>query len=137
MSGGSLASLLAREAFAPSRAVEIACAVLTALGEAHRLGILHRDVKPSNVLFDAVGAPKLADFGAAHLGDLSSTVTAGAIGTISYMSPEQRLGRKASVASDLYSVGALLYASRRHRRGPSPPTRHLRSTPTCSRSTTR
>lgn len=109
MSGGSLASLLAREAFAPSRAVEIACAVLTALGEAHRLGILHRDVKPSNVLFDAVGAPKLADFGAAHLGDLSSTVTAGAIGTLSYMSPEQRLGRKASVASDLYSVGALLY----------------------------
>lgn len=109
MSGGSLASLLAREAFAPSRAVEIASAVLTALGEAHRLGILHRDVKPSNVLFDAVGAPKLADFGAAHLGDLSSTVTAGAIGTLSYMSPEQRLGRKASVASDLYSVGALLY----------------------------
>ena len=115
MSGGSLASLLAREAFAPSRAVEIACAVLTALGEAHRLGILHRDVKPSNVLFDAVGAPKLADFGAAHLGDLSSTVTAGAIGTISYMSPEQRLGRKASVASDLYSVGALLYEMITHR----------------------
>jgi len=109
MSGGSLASLLAREAFAPSRAVEIACSVLTALGEAHRLGILHRDVKPSNVLFDAVGTPKLADFGAAHLGDLSSTVTAGAIGTISYMSPEQRLGRPASVSSDIYSVGALLY----------------------------
>jgi serine/threonine-protein kinase len=109
MPGGSLAELLRVETFAPARAAEIAAAVLLALGEAHRLGILHRDVKPSNVLFDDVGAPRLSDFGAAHLGDLSTTATAGAIGTFSYMSPEQRLGKPATVRSDLYAAGALLY----------------------------
>lgn len=109
MPGGDLATLLSRESFAPARAAEVASAVLGALGEAHRIGVLHRDVKPSNVLFDAVGAPRLSDFGAAHLSDQSSTATAGAIGTYAYMSPEQRLGRPATVASDLYAVGALLY----------------------------
>jgi serine/threonine-protein kinase len=109
MPGGDLAGLLAREPFAPARAAEIAVAVLAALGESHRLGILHRDVKPSNVLFDAVGAPRLSDFGAAHLADHSSTATAGVIGTFAYMSPEQRAGRAATVASDLYGAGALLY----------------------------
>jgi len=109
MPGGSLLDLLAREALAPARAVEIADAVLGALGVAHRLGILHRDVKPSNVLFDAIGSPRLSDFGAAHLGDGQNTATAGAIGTFAYMSPEQRLGRPATVRSDVYSAGALLY----------------------------
>jgi eukaryotic-like serine/threonine-protein kinase len=108
MPGGSLAALLEREPIAPARAVEIACSILAALGEAHRLGILHRDIKPANVLFDEAGTARLSDFGAAHLGDLSSTATAGAIGTFAYMSPEQRLGRPATVASDLYGVGALL-----------------------------
>jgi serine/threonine-protein kinase len=109
MPGGSLADRMREGAVAPARAAEIACAILGALGEAHRLGILHRDVKPANVLFDDAGTALLTDFGAAHLGDLSSTATAGAIGTFAYMSPEQRLGRPASLASDLYAVGAVLF----------------------------
>lgn len=109
MPGGDLASLMRSEVIAPARAAEIATAVLGAIGHAHRLGILHRDVKPANILFDAIGTPRLSDFGAAHLGDLSTTATAGAIGTFAYMSPEQRLGRPATVASDLYAVGALLH----------------------------
>jgi eukaryotic-like serine/threonine-protein kinase len=108
MPGGSLADWLKKEPITPARAVEIVCAVLSALGEAHRLGILHRDVKPANVLFDDIGTARLSDFGAAHLGDLSSTATAGAIGTLSYMSPEQRMGRPAEVASDIYGAGVLL-----------------------------
>ncbi|MDI1432121.1 protein kinase domain-containing protein [Polyangium sorediatum] len=109
MRGGSLADKMREGPVAPARAVEIACLLLSALGEAHRLGILHRDVKPANVLFDDAGTAMLSDFGAAHLGDLSSTATAGAIGTYAYMSPEQRLGRPAGITSDLYAVGAVLY----------------------------
>lgn len=108
MSGGTLEQML-QSAIAPSRAVEIAVAVLSALGEAHRLGVLHRDVKPANVLFDDSGVARLADFGVAHLGDLSATATAGVIGTLAYMSPEQREGRPATVQSDLYGVGVILF----------------------------
>lgn len=109
MSGGSMADVLATTALSPDRAVELSRAVLGALSDAHRLGILHRDVKPSNVLMDAAGAAYLADFGAAHLGDSAATVTAGLIGSLAYMAPEVVAGGKASVASDLYGVGALLY----------------------------
>lgn len=109
MPGGSLADLLARGPMAPARAVEIACTVLGALGEAHRLGILHRDLKPSNVLFDDAGVPFLADFGAAHVSDASATATAAVIGTLAYMSPEQRAGLPASASSDVFGVGATLF----------------------------
>lgn len=115
MSGGTLETRLARaaedraSALAPARCVEIACAVLAALAEAHRMGVLHRDVKPANVLFDDLGVTRLGDFGVAHLGDLSTTATAGVIGTLAYMSPEQREGRPATPESDEYSVGAILF----------------------------
>lgn len=108
MPGGTLESMCAAARLAPARAVEITCAVLSALGGAHRLGILHRDVKPANVLFDAAGAARLGDFGVAHLGDVSTTATAGVFGTIGYMSPEQREGRPATPASDVYAAGAML-----------------------------
>lgn len=108
MSGGTLETMISTLAIAPARAIEIASAVLAALGEAHRLDILHRDVKPANVLFDAAGVTRLGDFGVAHLGDLTATATAGVIGTLAYMSPEQRRGDPATVASDIYGVGAML-----------------------------
>ncbi|HLK40966.1 MAG TPA: serine/threonine-protein kinase [Polyangiaceae bacterium] len=108
MEGGSLEGLLADGPIAPARAHEIAAAVLRALGDAHRLGILHRDVKPANVLIDAAGAARLSDFGVASFGDLATTATAGVFGTRGYMSPEQREGRPATPRSDIYSVGVLL-----------------------------
>ncbi|MEZ4226888.1 MAG: serine/threonine-protein kinase [Polyangiaceae bacterium] len=108
MAGGSLADLLGKGPIAPARAAEITIAVLAALGEAHRRGVLHRDVKPANVLFDEAGGAKLADFGTAHVSDAAATVTAGVIGTLGYMAPEQRSGEPANVRSDLYAAGALL-----------------------------
>lgn len=109
MGGGTLETRIAQGGLAPARAVEIACGVLDALGEAHRLDILHRDIKPANVLFDDAGVTRLGDFGVAHLGDLSATATAGVFGTLAYMSPEQREGRPATVQSDLFGVGVLLF----------------------------
>jgi len=109
MAGGTLEKMLAESgALAPRHAVEIACAVLSALADAHRLGILHRDVKPANVLFDESAGARLGDFGVAHLGDLSTTATAGTFGTLAYMSPEQREGRPATTRSDVFAVGAML-----------------------------
>lgn len=108
MGGGSLADGLLRERVAPARAVEVACAALGALAAAHRLGVLHRDVKPANVLFDEAGTPRLTGFGSIHLSDLSRTATAGSLGSLAYMAPEQRSGHPATVQSDIYGVGALL-----------------------------
>jgi serine/threonine-protein kinase len=109
MPGGTLERMLTTTgALAPARAVEIASGMLAALGEAHRLGILHRDVKPANVLFDEAGGARLSDFGVAHLGDVSTTATAGVFGTLAYMSPEQREGRPATARSDVFAAGTML-----------------------------
>jgi serine/threonine-protein kinase len=90
----------------------IAKQILEALEELHRLGIVHRDVKPSNVLLGRDGTVKLADFGLAFRVDGSGTRvtrTDGLVGTVEYLSPEQALGERVDPRSDLYSVGVVLY----------------------------
>ncbi len=108
MPGGSFEDVLMRGPVSPRRAVEIAIRILRVLSEAHRRGVLHRDVKPANVLFDAAGTACLGDFGTAHFADAASTVTAGVLGTLAYVAPEQRAGERATAASDVYGVGAIL-----------------------------
>jgi serine/threonine protein kinase len=95
--------------------------LLDALAHAHAQGVVHRDLKPANVLLAPEGA-RLADFGIAHL-DLQAgsrttqlTRTAAILGTFSYMSPEQRAGRRVDARSDLYSVGVMLYEALAGRR---------------------
>jgi serine/threonine protein kinase len=121
MDGGSLDQMLSNGGMAPARAAEIACALLSALGDAHRLGFVHRDVKPANVLFDSAGTARLSDFGTADLGDASATLTSGDFGSLAYVSPEQQEGRPAGVQSDVYAVGVLLWEMLTGRRPSSEP----------------
>jgi len=86
--------------------------VLVALDHAHSTGIVHRDVKPSNIMLSHDGTVKLLDFGIAkHLDDLAGSVTneGGVVGTPKYLAPEQVAGRPATPASDLYAVGVVLF----------------------------
>jgi serine/threonine-protein kinase len=109
--GGSLADLLTRQkTVAPARAATIAAQVATGLDYAHRRGVVHRDVKPDNVLFDEDGNIVLTDFGIATARfHARMTATGRAMGTPHYMSPEQAMGRLVDGRSDLYAVGLLLY----------------------------
>jgi predicted Ser/Thr protein kinase len=115
--GSTLADVLAREGrFSPERAVRIACEICDVLAEAHALGIVHRDLKPSNIMLNERGVSVL-DFGIAKVLTASADVTRThattesgmIIGTPRYMSPEQCLGKPVGTASDLYSVGVLVY----------------------------
>lgn len=112
MAGGTLWDRFQAGELSPQDACAVSLAVLSALAHAHERDILHRDVKPENVLFNAAGVPKLADFGIAKvLGDASSTRTATGVimGTPAYMAPEQGLGRQVTAATDVYAVGVMLY----------------------------
>lgn len=91
------------------RAVAIMERVLDALGYAHRQGLVHRDVKPANILLAPDGVPRLADFGIAHLADASTTRTAAILGSAHYLSPEQSRGEEATPASDIYACGIVLF----------------------------
>ncbi len=112
--GESFIDELRRGRPAPRRAAEVTLRVARALEHAHEQGIVHRDVKPHNVLIDAEGHPRLADFGLARdLGatDASLTASGQVVGTPAYMAPEQASGQseRHGPATDVYGVGALLY----------------------------
>jgi serine/threonine-protein kinase len=93
----------------PGAATDIAIEILQALRYAHKRGIVHRDIKPQNVLIDEEGHAKVADFGIAHAGASDMTDEGAILGTVQYVSPEQAQGKPVSPRSDLYSVGVVLY----------------------------
>lgn len=111
--GKSLAEVVREDGIlTPKRAAEVALAILDVLRSAHREGILHRDVKPSNVLIAEDGRVVLTDFGIAQVeGDPSVTSTGMLVGAPSYISPERARGKKPGPAADLWSLGGLIYAS--------------------------
>lgn len=111
--GKTLAQVIRDEGLlSPSRAAELLGQVASALAAAHALDIVHRDVKPGNVLLTSDGRAKLADFGIARSGaDATLTSTGMMIGTIAFMAPEVADGTPASKASDIWSLGATIFTT--------------------------
>ena len=111
--GETLADVIAREgSLDPRRVAAIGSQLASALSRAHERGIVHRDIKPGNVLMDRSGRPKISDFGIARgLGDEALTQTGFVTGTPGYLSPELALGEDPDAASDVWALGATLYAA--------------------------
>jgi serine/threonine-protein kinase len=110
LDGRSLKELIVGRGAAPVNvAIEYTRQILSALRFAHRHGIVHRDIKPHNVLVDGEGRLKVTDFGIARAGTSQMTETGSIVGTAQYLSPEQAQGTEVDQRSDLYSLGIVLY----------------------------
>ena len=111
--GGQLDEVTKREPMSIRQAVELIAKVTRTVHYAHEHGILHRDIKPGNILLDAKGEPHLTDFGLARLVESESSIThtLEVLGTPSYMAPEQAVGNNAAISgvTDVYGLGAVLY----------------------------
>jgi serine/threonine protein kinase len=111
--GRTLAGKIKDDRPTPVEAAELVATVAEALHHAHRKGLVHRDIKPGNILLDTNGEPHLTDFGLARLVETESNVTrtTDVLGTPSYMAPEQASGNNAEItcATDIYALGVLLY----------------------------
>lgn len=111
VSGGSLRDLIDEQSRLPIEAVlNVALDLADALTRAHRLGIVHRDIKPDNVLLAEDGTPRLTDFGVAHMADRTRlTQTGSVIGTYAYLSPEACNGLELDERADIWSFGVMLF----------------------------
>ncbi|WP_007516869.1 MULTISPECIES: serine/threonine-protein kinase [Pseudofrankia] len=107
LSGGTLTRRLA--GLAPPAACAVGVGVATALAYAHERGVLHRDIKPDNVMFDATSTVKVTDFGIAKIFQGTATTATGQLGTPMYMAPEQIRGGRLGPATDIYALGVLMY----------------------------
>jgi tetratricopeptide (TPR) repeat protein len=108
--GESLKDRIARGGLAPAEAIRIAAEVAEGLAKAHENGIVHRDVKPGNIMVTSDGLAKILDFGLAKLaGEARMTQPGTTVGTVAYMSPEQAQGDAVDARTDLWSLGVILY----------------------------
>jgi predicted Ser/Thr protein kinase/tetratricopeptide (TPR) repeat protein len=108
--GETLGAIIKRgQALKPARVLEIVEDICAGLDYAHGAGIVHRDVKPANIMIDSSGVVKILDFGIAHVAESGMTKSGSVVGTLNYMAPEQVLGKPIDRRCDVFAVGAVLY----------------------------